>query len=340
VPSAVSAEITFRLSDFFRPGSHKVALEKGAEAKQAASVPQLIADTNDFSTKNRPGCQPTLLKSDPKALFLNYNVKCKLKTSDPNGHDVKIRFDIPEGLDEKKATDLDVKVSCTCPAFLYWGGQFNSWERDSLEGEPRPLLTAPTERLDLRGDFVICKHIAAVSERILPSVQHNINNITRSLQVQKNNEKEQPASKKRETLEEKQEKMRKRLQLDKERKRRNKQIQKKLLNDVKRREEKIPLPNVVERDTPSTPEERSRTPKITPDVLTPPSAPTPAAPPPPPPSPPVQKQLGKDAIVPRDEEATTGSPVPQKMPRMTQNDRKQMDSLLADENLDDLEDEV
>ena len=54
-----------------------------------------------------------------------------------------------------------------------------SHQRDGLLGEPRPLLQAPTERLDLRSNYVICKHCKAVFERILPSVQHNINNITR-----------------------------------------------------------------------------------------------------------------------------------------------------------------
>jgi hypothetical protein len=49
-------------------------------------------------------------------------------------------------------------------------------------------LQAPTERLDLRSNYVICKHCKAVFERILPSVQHNIDNINRKKEVEKNKE--------------------------------------------------------------------------------------------------------------------------------------------------------
>ena len=94
------------------------------------------------------------------------SVKCHLPESDPNGHDVKVLFDLSQVHDKATAKNLDVAVNCSYPAFLYWGGKWDSYQRDALEGEARPLLTAPTERLDLRENFVICTHIKAVSERI------------------------------------------------------------------------------------------------------------------------------------------------------------------------------
>src|SRR5271170_7986702 len=152
--------------------------------KTAISLPELVRQTNSFSKKYRGGCQPKLLDSNPKALFLHYNVKCNKEDSDPAGHDVRVQFDVTKVQESAKAKDLDIQVQCSCPAFLYWGAQWNLHQRDGLLGEPRPLLQAPTERLDLRSNFVICKHCKAVFERILPSVQHNINNIIRKKKVE------------------------------------------------------------------------------------------------------------------------------------------------------------
>jgi hypothetical protein len=42
--------------------------------KTAISLPELVRQTNSFSKKWRGGCQPRLLDSNPKALFLHYNV--------------------------------------------------------------------------------------------------------------------------------------------------------------------------------------------------------------------------------------------------------------------------
>ncbi len=157
--------------------------------KYAVSLPELVQETNAFSVKNRPGCTPILRNSNPKDLSLSYNVKCNLPDSDPSGHDVQVHFDISKVEETQKAKDLDVRCSCSCPAFLYWGAQWNLHQRDGLEGQPRPLLQAPTERLDLRNNFVICKHCKAVFERILPAVQHNVNNIIRTIEVKRTEKK-------------------------------------------------------------------------------------------------------------------------------------------------------
>lgn len=188
--------IRFTLGDYQRPNSHKIAI----------SLPELVQQTNSFSVKNRPGCVPTLLNSKPNQLYLKYNVTCHLKSSDPAGHTVQVQFDIDKVEETHNAKDLDIKVTCSCPAFLYWGAQWNSYQRDALFGEPRPLLQAPSERLDLRSHFVICKHCKAVFERILPSVQNNVNTILRQRDVEKNKEKLEPS----ERLKKKQDEMKKR----------------------------------------------------------------------------------------------------------------------------------
>jgi hypothetical protein len=120
---------------------------------------------------------------------------------------------------------------------LYWGAQWNLHQRDGLLGEPRPELVAPTERLDLRKQFVICKHCKAVLERILPSVQHNIQNIIREKTVQKNKDKANQPSEKAEKLKKEQDAMKKRQEMKKLRETKNKDIQKKLLDALREEEE-------------------------------------------------------------------------------------------------------
>jgi hypothetical protein len=209
------------------------ALKFGA-VKTAISLPDLVRQTNAFSKKYRGGCQARLLDSNPKALFLHYNVKCNKEDSDPAGHDVRVQFDVSKVQESQQAKDLDIQVQCSCPAFLYWGAQWNLHQRDGLLGPSRPLLQAPTERLDLRGNFVICKHIHAVFERILPSVQHNIVKILREREKER---KKDELDKTPERLEKEQEQMRKRKEVEKIRKTKNKEIQDKLLEALRKQEE-------------------------------------------------------------------------------------------------------
>ena len=217
--------ITVKLSQLLDSKTHKIAI----------SLPELVQQTNSFSVKNRPGCAPQLLDSNPQDLYLHYNVKCNLSTSDPAGHDVRVHFDVSKVEKEQKSKDLDVRVSCSCPAFLYWGAQWNLHQRDGLEGTPRPELTAPTERLDLRSHFVICKHCKAVMERVLPSVQHNVVNLLREKEMEeiKERKKKQPEVQEREKrhkdLREK---------IDKIRHTKNKELQQKMIDQLRQQEEK------------------------------------------------------------------------------------------------------
>ncbi len=172
-------------------GAYKVALTP--REKTAVSLPEIVQQTNAFSVKNRPGCAPKLKKSYPRELFLQYQVTCHLAESDPAGHEVNVKFDTTKIEETKKANDLDIQCSCSCPAFLYWGAQWNLHQQDGLLGEPRPLLQAPTQRLDLRSNFVICKHCKTVFERILPSVQHNVNTLLRIQEMKRiEEEKKKP----------------------------------------------------------------------------------------------------------------------------------------------------
>lgn len=205
--------------------------------KIAISLPELVESTNRFSIKNREGCQPTLKGSDPQDLFLKYNVKCNLPSSDPKGHEVRVHFDVSKVTPEMRANDLDIRCACSCPAFLYWGAQYNLKQRDALEGTPRPILQAPTERLDLRNNFIICKHLKAVFERILPSVQHNIMKIVRQRDMDSYKQKHPEGTPSKERLVREQERMKQRQELKKQRDRRNKRIQQDMMEVLRKQEE-------------------------------------------------------------------------------------------------------
>ena len=207
---------------------------KFGRVKTAIALPDLVRQTNAFSRKYRPGCAPTLQDSNPKALFLHYNVRCNKEDSDPAGHDVRVQFDVTKVEETQKSSDLDVQVQCSCPAFLYWGAQWNLHQRDGLLGPPRPKLQAPTERLDLRGNYVICKHIHAVFERILPAVQHNIVKILREREVERRKERTRALPKK---LEDRQREMRLRQRKEKIRRTKDRDVREKMLEALRSEEE-------------------------------------------------------------------------------------------------------
>lgn len=164
--------------------------------KVAINVRELTTLTNNFSLKYVSGCSPNLLKSYPKELSMQYRVVCQKADSDPSGHEVRIKFDVAAINSQSTLNDLGVRVSCSCPAFLYWGAQWNLHGQDGLEGQPRPLLQAPTEQLDKRNGYLICKHVKVVADRILPSVSRVINNVSRKMRVDEFKKKKEEEARK------------------------------------------------------------------------------------------------------------------------------------------------
>lgn len=232
----------------------------GHIVKTAISLPEIVRQTNSFSKKYRPGCSPRLLDSNPQELFLHYNVKCNKEDSDPAGHDVRMQFDVSKVEESQNAKDLDIQVSCACPAFLYWGAQWNLHQRDGLLGPARPALQAPKERLDLRGNYVICKHVHAVFERVLPSVQHNVVNILRKREMErKKKEVEQTPDR----LRKEQDEMKERSQKNKIHDTKDEKMKQKLIDDLRGEEEarmtheqgledQVPEAENVQRSEPAT----------------------------------------------------------------------------------------
>ena len=158
-----------------------VGQDPRVQTKTAFTLNELVQLTSDFSMKRKDGtdrtagCVASPIRTDRKQFLLVYRVRCNEKDkngkliSDPAGHVVRLKFDLKRMQETHSAPDLDVRVSCSCPAFLYWGAQWNLGTGDALYGKPRPKYQPPTEAR--RYQYVICKHIKVVYDRCKPLVE-------------------------------------------------------------------------------------------------------------------------------------------------------------------------
>ena len=80
-------------------------------------------------------------------------------TSSGKGTYVTIFQFIPQGT-IRETPKLQVRVSCSCPSWLFWGAQYNATMENYLYGKIRPKFTPPKKR-DPTGRFLVCKHVLA-----------------------------------------------------------------------------------------------------------------------------------------------------------------------------------
>jgi hypothetical protein len=132
--------------------------------KRAAVLRDLVSESPANSKVRKARCSARFVgfnKGDT-TWHLTYRVTCTESYSDPAGHTVKLRLYPEVGISD--ALDLDVEASCSCPAFVYWGAQWNLNVRKSLERvQDGSMLSAPTQS---RHNFIVCKHIATVADKI------------------------------------------------------------------------------------------------------------------------------------------------------------------------------
>lgn len=66
---------------------------------------------------------------------------------------------VPSGT-TRDTDKLHVRVSCSCPSWLFWGAQYNAVMQDYLYGKIRPKFVPPVDR-DPWNRFLVCKHVLA-----------------------------------------------------------------------------------------------------------------------------------------------------------------------------------
>jgi hypothetical protein len=60
----------------------------------------------------------------------------------------------------RDTTKLHVRVSCSCPSWLFYGAQYHAFLDGYLYGKVRPVFAPPRVR-DKAGTFLVCKHVLA-----------------------------------------------------------------------------------------------------------------------------------------------------------------------------------
>lgn len=117
-----------------------------------------IVDKNKNKQTNIRGfnCKTHIIEFKSISNRFLFLVSCNESYSSKTGHIVSIHFDrTPKG----KPLSDEVKLHCSCPAFIYWGSAYNSTQKkynlDFTETRP-PDIRDPQRRND------ICKHISKV----------------------------------------------------------------------------------------------------------------------------------------------------------------------------------
>jgi hypothetical protein len=131
---------------------------KVSNVKTAASMADLMRFTSKFSRKRSPKTNATLTKS-PKNndSTWQWRVKGYEQWSEGSGHIVTVKLE--KDPEVKDIRNLQVRVSCSCPFWQYYGPAFNSNTGEySYDGKS---VKSPDARDPMRKNL-ICKHVYAV----------------------------------------------------------------------------------------------------------------------------------------------------------------------------------
>ena len=131
--------------------------------RSAKSLADLMRDTSRFSIKRAPNTRVKQLRFDPVGRRYVFKVNGFETWSDSRGHQVVVELGRDPKVKDIRA--LEVKVSCSCPFWKYYGPDYNSHSEKYLEGDPYSNLKFPSER-DPNRKNKLCKHVFAVGEQI------------------------------------------------------------------------------------------------------------------------------------------------------------------------------
>lgn len=138
----------------------------------AFKIRELLRGTSRSSVRHRKGCWPkkfrfnkSLDKENPanNSVSWLFRVTCEKSDSKSDGHLVKISVkppvETPNVVTDDFIYDMDVKVSCGCKAFLYYGAQYNSISKDYFD----PLWFQKNKRVVppqiKKRRNLVCKHL-------------------------------------------------------------------------------------------------------------------------------------------------------------------------------------
>jgi len=141
--------------------------------KKAWRLQELIRQTARRIKDKSGRCSSRLVGVDEEGLILSGLTKCQ--GGDPNGHAQKIRVRRTWTDNANAPTEWDqvhVEVTCTCPAFQYWGPERQSvvqnYNLPPLQGD----ASLPSKNLKLKDGtpyttVKLCKHLISFGKLIL-----------------------------------------------------------------------------------------------------------------------------------------------------------------------------
>ena len=113
------------------------------------TIPEILSQTDKKTLGRARGLNPTLKGQEGSKVV--YVVKGS------ESYQVEVAF-----------LGKDVKVRCSCDAFVFQGSEYHADKQDFLLGRARGNLAEPTKR-DPNGKKLVCKHVVAVFDVILGS---------------------------------------------------------------------------------------------------------------------------------------------------------------------------
>ena len=139
----------------------------------AFNLKELVDQTDNPKSKKRIyKCKNLRIRyhgTTGRYLFL---VRCKESYSDPKGHIVSINFDYEreEGRERgKRPFQVDVRLRCMCPAFLYWGSEYIATQLDYNTDDYDQQLFPKIRDPELKN--LVCKHVISVRMRTLSTIR-------------------------------------------------------------------------------------------------------------------------------------------------------------------------
>lgn len=105
---------------------------------------------------NASNCDTKLFRRDKRYSRFLYRTKCHESYSG-GPHTSRVMF-IRKSSKSKGKGLVDVKVSCNCSGFLYWGGMYNNLQQGTLALK-RKRVKPPNIRDPERRNVVGCKHV-------------------------------------------------------------------------------------------------------------------------------------------------------------------------------------
>jgi hypothetical protein len=176
-PSTVVASFLLNGSPLFSlPAEKQQRIAMTIELLKSSKIKgRPIDHRGDRRDPRTVGVAPSMAESKPdKGLWA-------FRTSSGKGNYITFFQFIPEK-GKERVRDLKVRVSCSCPSWLWWGGIYNAFT-GSQGGEPflygpvhfppvnpttRPMLVAPNVR-DPGREFIACKHMLSC----IPYLENN-----------------------------------------------------------------------------------------------------------------------------------------------------------------------